>query len=794
MIMRFIDIIFLESLMLEGYMSAKFRGYCRYVNCPHSNKTINVGSQIYYDPSSKSAMHSDCYNKFLQDSGKVVSDSSKVVSSGSKPKMTKENGRYIIRFNYDPLIVQMIKSKGGFRWDGVNKYWWTSDIAVASTLAEYADPDDKELNNDLAPVLATKDLSKDTGEKPSESTDKIPSPEGLKYLPYQEAGIRFAMGKDRVLIGDDMGLGKTIQAIGYINVNPDSINNVLIVCPQKLKYNWKKELDKWLIKKLPITVVDKKTNFPNMHKGVLIINYDIIYDVKNKIDDIEWDLLIVDEAHYVKSKTAKRSIAILGTDPYEVTKSKGTKKPIDEVKPIQAKKALFLTGTPIDNKPQDLFGLLRYLDPSRWNNYFTFITKYCGGYKGQYGIEFKTPTNEQTAQLQNLLRSTIMVRRMKKDVLRDLPPKTRSIITFPLSPEMQKMEQDSKEELEKETQRLIASIELAKAQEDLSDFNKYTEELKSKQRLYFERISTDRIKLGVLKVPFVIQHAEKILKSQDKIIIFAHHREVVDKLSKHFGNKSVKIVGGMSSDEVTDVVDEFQTNPDVKVFIGSILASAEGLTLTAASTVIFAEFDWRPTKIVQAEDRAHRIGQTKNVEIHYLAGENSLDEHMIKTFINKAEVNAKILDKDNIPTEDIVFLDQPINTNSDYVTKNTTPEMLRKESEDPTITDELKQACLVCLQSVAADDADLATEKNKVGFSKIDLMIGHDLASKSYLSPKQTVIARKLVIKYRKQCSANEPEAYKIVEDSYNKSKIKKESMFKKYSNFNMLYEKYILK
>jgi len=797
--MRLLDIIFMESFMIsEGFMVSKYNGTCKYLKCPHDRKRINMGSQIYYDPSNKSVMHADCYRNFLNDSGHNVDSNTKVASASSKPVLRKKNGRYEVTFNYDPQIVELIKSKKGFMFDKPSKAWWTNDVVVAAKMSEYADPNDTELNNDLAPVLATKKLSRDTGvetkEDSTQNTDKIPSPEGLKYLPYQEAGIRFAMGKDRVLIADEMGLGKTIQAIGYMNVYPEDINKVLIVCPQKLKYNWKKELEKWLIVKKPITVVDKKVNFPSKNEGIIIINYDIIYDVKDKIDAMgEWDLIVVDEAHYIKNKTAKRAVTILGTDPYEA-KKKGLS--TEEIKkPIQARKALFLTGTPIDNKPQDLFALLNYLDPKRWNNFFGFITKYCGGYKGRYGIEYRQPKDQEMESLQELLRSTLMVRRLKKDVLKDIPPKTRSIITFPLTPEMKKLEEGDREGLENETRELIASIELAKAQDDLGNFNKFVNKLKEKQRIYFEQISRDRVKLGIEKIPFIIQHADKMLKTNDKIIIFAHHREVVEKLHQHFGKKSVMLVGGIAAEEVTDIVDEFQTNPEVKVFIGSILASAEGLTLTAASTVIFGEFDWRPTKIMQAEDRAHRIGQEKNVEIHYLAGEGSLDEHMIRTFIEKARVNDGMLDKEDIlDSEDIVFIDQPINPNSDYVTKNLSPDKIRQEAEDPTLTDEVKDACIECLASVKMMDADKAAELNGVGFSKIDVSIGHSLAQQSSLSNKQAVIARRLVIKYRKQIKSYAPEYYKIVEDSYNQSKIKKESIYKKYSSFNMLYENILKK
>ena len=777
----------LLSMLEEGFMSSKFPGRCGYENCKHGVK-INVGQRIFWNSSPKIVMHEDCYKEYLNKSGNTdVTPTSTVASAASKPILSKNGDRYIISFKYDEAVKDMVKSKK-FIFDRDRKYWWTGDAATAARLIEYVPDSDVELKKELQPYVDAKEISRSTGEEPkpegASPDSPIPAPEGLKYLPFQESGIRFAMGKDKVFIADEMGLGKTIQAIGYINVYDSDIQNVLILCPQKLKYNWKNELEKWLISKRKITVVDNKKAFPAKMGGIIIVNYDIIYDLKKQIDEMgEFDLVIADEAHYMKNKTAKRSMAILGTHPYDARKMN----PKDVKKPVQTKRALFLTGTPIDNKPQDLFALLHYLDPNRWNNYFTFITKYCGATQGRYGLEYNTPKDSDMEALQDLLRSTIMVRRLKKDVLKDIPPKTRSIITFESSAKEKAEELQIRDELRKETEELVAYIELAKSNDDLSQFNKYTQELEQKQRIFFETISQQRSLLGIQKLPHIIEHAEKVLKSGEKIIIFAHHREVVQRLQQHFGKRSVMLIGGAAADEVTDIVDEFQTNPDVKVFIGSILASATGLTLTAATTVIFGEFDWRPTTIIQAEDRAHRIGQTKNVEIHYLAAKDSIDEIMIRSFINKAGVNDKILDKKETSGEDIVFVDHPVDVAGEYVTKNVTPEQIRKEAQDPTITDEVKEACLKLLQIIAGMDEDFAQVKNNVGFNKIDGIIGHSLANQHKLSNKQAVIARKLCNKYRRQLSGS-PEL-KVVLDSLASSKTVKKESFSRKSTFDILCE-----
>jgi SWI/SNF-related matrix-associated actin-dependent regulator of chromatin subfamily A-like protein 1 len=208
------------------------------------------------------------------------------------------------RFRFDPAVKDLVKA-AGFRWDPAVKVWWTTSEQIAAKVGR---PDAVEAINAEREEAARKAQAAIEASRATDADVDIPVPAGLAYLPYQRAGIAYCMERDGALIGDDMGLGKTPQAIGTINVDPDC-KRVLVICPASLKLNWAKELRRWLSR--PMTVgVAEGSNFPAT--DIVIINYDIVAKHRATIDTIEWDNLIVDEAHYLKNPKAQRTKAILG--------------------------------------------------------------------------------------------------------------------------------------------------------------------------------------------------------------------------------------------------------------------------------------------------------------------------------------------------------------------------------------------------------------------------------------------------------------------------------------------------
>jgi SWI/SNF-related matrix-associated actin-dependent regulator 1 of chromatin subfamily A len=198
----------------------------------------------------------------------------------------------------------------GFRWDPAARIWWTTDQARAAQLVNYADD---TCRDELAQVAYDAEMS-----RMAEMDIDIPAPDGLSYMPFQKAGIAYASKRDAVLIADEMGLGKTIQAIGVINLDP-TIKKVLIICPASLKINWQRELAKWLTRKMSIGIVNG-AGWSNA--DIVIVNYDILTKWTKEIHSIEWDLMVADEAHYLKNPESQRSEQVLGSS-YKKRKKAG---------------------------------------------------------------------------------------------------------------------------------------------------------------------------------------------------------------------------------------------------------------------------------------------------------------------------------------------------------------------------------------------------------------------------------------------------------------------------------------
>jgi len=475
---------------------------------------------------------------------------------------------------------------------------------VYKEVREYAMEKTKQKQKSIADSLAIK------------SNTKIPSPKGLDYYPFQKAGIDYALQRKGTLIADQMGLGKTMQAIGFINYK--KLKRILIICPATLKTNWEKELKKWLTFKSTIGIAYSKQPFPN--KNIVIINYDIINkfeDVKNKT----WDLLICDESHYIKNNTAERTRQIVGSNRRGIA-------------PIKADHYLFLTGTPILNRPREIWTVANFLHPEEFSNFFSFAHRYCGAYNTGYGWNYNGASNLE--ELQDRLRSLFMVRRLKSEVLKELPDKIRQVITIPYSSLATQI--DNEKILYDKYKDIIQNIK---------GMEVYEKENKCKSTApALSEISAAREQTALAKVPFVIEHIKESLEQEEKIVVFAHHHSVVNAIASNFKRTEYVLLTGQTPQKTRELaIRAFQESPTKRLFIGSILAAGVGITLTAASHIIFAELDWVPGNLCQAEDRCHRIGQKDSVFVQHMIAEQSIDSLMIDSIFRKQEIIEKALNK-----------------------------------------------------------------------------------------------------------------------------------------------------
>ena len=597
----------------------------------------------------------------------------------------------------------------GFRWDPNVKKWQTTDIKVVEKLL--TSMDNVFLSNEAKEeILNQRKKAEELLEKSSavDSTINIPSPTGLKYMPFQKAGIEFINRQKNVLVADEMGLGKTIQAIGYINLNP-AIKTVLVICPASLKINWKQEMEKWLVNNYTISIPNGKFTMTD----IVIVNYESVKKYFDILKSRMWDLMILDESHYIKNYKAQRTKFITGFVQNKI--------PVKGLKDY-ARQKILLTGTPIMNRPDELITQLKVLGNELGRNPFAFMQRYAetnnwGAVVGAKNLN----------ELQEKLRTSCMIRREKKDVLVDLPDKIRQVITLP---------SDILSDIKKNNELINYLAE---------NWDVATGKLTANTP-DFEEISRVRHGQSIAKIPYVLKHLENILENEDKVVVFAHHHDVLNAIYEKFKNVAVLATGEQSLKERNNAVNEFQNNPNIKLFIGSTMAMGVGITLTASSTIIFAELEWRPGDLTQAEDRLHRIGQKNTVLVQYLVVDKSIDAYMIYKIIGKTDVIEQVTDVNKIQNTDIDISDFVREFEEQNEVTKETPELLRSyESDDKS------RPVLEALRILADNDEDFARENNGRGFNSVDSNFGHILAGMDKLTTKQYEIAKKIVRKYHNQ-------------------------------------------
>ena len=647
-------------------------------------------------------------------------------------RIEKQGTRYVCICTFSE---KDIPKAAGFRWDPAARYWWTPDGDKALKLAN---PEQiaQIVKEHAAKQQLRKELVEDS--RQADAAVDLPCPDGLAYLPYQRAGIASALRRTNVLFGDEMGLGKTIQAIGMINSDP-TLTKILIVCPATLKRNWYRELTKWLTRELRIGFGESKFFCPE-GADITIINYDVLSKHADKMRRVAWDLVICDEAHLLKNPKAKRTRAICGVDDYTARKEE-----CEVVEPLAARRRVFLTGTPIPNRPIEGFPLFHYLDPVEFRSFYGFARRYCEAGSNGYGFDPSGASN--LPELQEKLRATIMIRRLKADVLTELPAKRRAIIEIPANGAAGAVEavKEAYEAHEDKLASLRAAVELAKASDNPAAYKDAVQQLKAAASVAFTEISKLRHATAVAKIPYVVEHIRDVVEAGSKLVVFAHHHDVIQAIAKEFGSQAVTLYGETAMDQRQAAVDRFQTDPDCLVFVGGILAAGVGITLTAASHVVFAELDWVPGNVTQAEDRCHRIGQRDCVLVQHLVLEGSLDARMAEVLVEKQEVQAAALD-----TVAVVAAQEPVLPSKDRpASEGASPAEIAKQAA--ALTPEQVQAVHRGLQQLAAMDEDHARAVNGCGFGKIDVQIGHSLAQCAWLTPKQAALGARLVLKYRRQ-------------------------------------------
>ena len=429
-------------------------------------------------------------------------------------------------------------------------------------------------------------------------------------LSHQKEAIQKLVENKKFILADDMGLGKTTSTI--IGALESGAKKVLIICPATLKINWKREIENYTDRSIFIA---ESKNFSTEHDFV-IINYDIIknfHDIKDRensqILKSGFDLVIIDEAHYIKNAQAQRTKLI-----------NNFVKDIDRL--------WLLTGTPMTSRPIDYYNLLSLVDSPVAKNWMAYVIRYCNGYQFKAGPRkvWNVMGATNLEELRDRTSGTIL-RRLKEDVL-DLPDK---IIT----PVYIRLKSKNYEEI---------------MGEYYDWYDKNPEESKS-LTVQFSKLTKVRQVIADEKISHTIELAENILEQDKKVVIFCNFTDSLNRIVEHFGKSAVKIDGSMSKEQRQHSVDEFQDNPKVKVLVGNIKAAGVGITLTSGEAVIMNDLSFLPSDHAQAEDRCYRYGQKNNVLVYYPIFENTV-EGVIYDIINaKKQVIATVMG-DNTNTAD----------------------------------------------------------------------------------------------------------------------------------------------
>ena len=475
---------------------------------------------------------------------------------------------------------------------------------------------------------STKDITLDFSKDIIKSIDSLP-PKFLQCLyEFQKEGIKFGLQrKGRILLADEMGVGKTVQAIGIALLYKEEWP-VLIICPSSLKFVWRDEILKWIpdINDDKINIQIFKTSKDVFKCGVkiYIMSYDLTVKLEEKIVNKNFKFIIADEAHYLKSPDAKRTKCLM---------------PIIK----KSKRVILITGTPILAKPVELYPLLSILRPDLFHNFKIFGNRYCDPKRNFFGMDW---TGSSHPKELNFILKNIMIRRLKKDVMSQLPPKKRQKVEIQTDPKVIKqimaINLSSEKIIEKFNELNNSSVNPNLVNfvnsEDPGDENDNLLNLFNK--VY--KLSAEAKASGVK------EYIHYLIENKCKFLIFAHHISMLDAIEEEVKKLKVdyiRIDGKVKLEKRQEYVHKYQNDETCLVAILSITACYTGITLTAASTVIFSELHMTPAVMIQAEDRAHRIGQEHEcVNIHYLYGPDTIDEVLFKMLNQKQNIFSNTLD------------------------------------------------------------------------------------------------------------------------------------------------------
>ncbi len=423
---------------------------------------------------------------------------------------------------------------------------------------------------------------------------------GGELKSFQRAGVSYLLAQRRAFLADEQGLGKTIEALATLEA--DGAYPAVVVCPASLKLNWVRELEQWLPHRSGRALVGIDTGSTSPAE-VTVVNYDIVASRLGELCALSPRALVLDESHYCKNAKAKRTKAV---------HQLATSVPREGL-------VLALTGTPVMNHPKELIAQLRILGR---------LGEFGSGMR--FARDFHGPGAHQ--RLHWHLRARCFVRRLKRDVLPQLPPKTRSVVPVELDnePEYRLAERD-----------LVAWLQTQPL--DLDELDSRVAAALRAERLV--RLNALKLLAARGKLHAALAWIHDFCTSGERLVVFAHHREIQRAVLQRFPN-ALRILGEDSHAARDAAWHAFQAPDGARnqLLVCSIEVAGQGVTLTRSSNVVFLELDWTPAKHEQAEDRCHRIGQQDAVNATYLLAAGTIDETIAALLERKRAVIGAVTD------------------------------------------------------------------------------------------------------------------------------------------------------
>lgn len=425
---------------------------------------------------------------------------------------------------------------------------------------------------------------------------------------FQEDSLPLLLSREHNLLAHEMGLGKTIIAIELINRL--ALAQILVVCKASIKTNWKRKLDEcledgWMHN---IQVINKRTDEIIKGTTIIIVNYDLIShsNIFYQLKKINFDLLICDEAHYLKNLTTKRTTALLATNGLV----------------HNCKRSLMMTGTPVLNRPSELFPILKVLAPLvlyPYTSWLSYAKRYCDAWHD--GFSLNTDGASHIDELNKKLREHYMIRKTWNEVEIQLPKRRYEMVFI------------------NQTSGVASGLKVLEVAER-RDFKHQKLNVDAGGLAQLRRETAEH------KIEECLAQIKDYVDSSGKLVIFAYHHSVIERLTNELKDYGVVALTGATSQKLRqECIDKFRDDSDIRVFIGQIQAAGEGIDglQNTCHNMLFVETSWVPSEISQAVARLWRLGQSKSVLVRFLIWSNSIEEHMLRVALDKVQTIREII-------------------------------------------------------------------------------------------------------------------------------------------------------